>query len=159
MFYDFDMRSEDIVLIGMAGVGKSTIGRVLAKALDYTFVDLDEYIREKHGKIVQEIIDGENELALMQLEKQRMYEIRLNRRVVALGGSIVYHPNLMEYLRKRTTLVYLYDSFENIEKRLTSASKRGIVGLKEKSLRQIYNERKPLYSRYANITVDCRNIS
>ena len=153
------MNSESIVLIGMPGAGKSTIVRPLAKALGFEFIDLDDYIEEKAGKTVQEIIDDEGESALLQLEKQRMYEIDLTRRIVAPGGSIIYNPDLMEYLKQHSTLVYLDDSFENIERRLTDAAIRGIVGLKSKSLRQIYDERSPLYSRYADITVNCRRKS
>ena len=150
------MKSESIVLIGMAGVGKSGIGRSLAGALDFEFIHLDDYIQEKEGTTLQEIIDNEDEMTLLQLEKQRMYEVDLPRRVVAPGGSIIYHPDLMEYLRQHSTLVHLDDSFANIEGRLTNALMRGIVGLKSKSLREIYDERKPLYSRYADMTIDCR---
>ena len=88
-----------------------------------------------------------------------MYEIDLRRTVVAPGGSIIYHPDLMEYLRQRTTLVHLDDTFENIEERLTDVLTRGIVGLKSKSLKQIYNERSTLYSRFAHITVTCQGKS
>ena len=153
------MKSESIVLIGMAGVGKSTIGMSLAKVLGFNFIDVDGYILEKEGKTVQEIIDDEGEEAFLQLEKRRMYEINLTRWVLAPGGSIIYHPDLMEYLRQNSTLVYLDDSFENIEEKLTGALDRGIVGLKRKSLRQIYDERRPLYSRYADITVNCQGKS
>lgn len=82
------MKSESIVLTGMAGVGKSTVGTSLSKALGYSFLDLDDHILEKDGKTVQEIIDDEGEEALLQLEKRRMYEIDLTRRVVAPGGEI-----------------------------------------------------------------------
>ena len=150
------MKTDSIILIGMAGVGKSTIGISLSKALGFSFVDLDDYILEKDGKTIQEIIDDEGEEALLQLEKRRMYEIDLTHRVVAPGGSIIYHSDLMEYLKQHSTLVYLEDSFENIEERLTSVSARGIVGLKNKSLRQIYDERRPLYSRYTDITINCQ---
>ncbi len=153
------MNSESIVLIGMAGVGKSTIGKSLSKALGFTFIDLDEYILEKDGKKVQEIIDDESEQALLQLEKKRMYEIDLPRKVVAPGGSIIYSSELMEYLKQHSTLVYLDDSFENIEERLTNMPVRGIVGLREKSLKQIYDERRPIYSRYADITLNCQGKS
>jgi len=74
---------------------------------------------------------------------------------VAPGGSIIYHADLMEYLKQHSTLVYLDDSFENIEEKLTDALIRGIVGLKSKSLRQIYDERRPLYLKYADITLNC----
>jgi shikimate kinase len=149
------MKNDCIVLIGMAGVGKSTIGMALAKSLGFGFIDVDQYILEKDGKRIQEIIDSEGEEALLLLEKRRMYEISLTRMVVAPGGSIVYHPDLMEYLRENATLVYLDDDFENIRAKLTGGLDRGIVGLKSKTLRQIYDERRPLYSRYADITVHC----
>lgn len=151
------MKNEGIVLIGMAGVGKSTVGVSVAKALRFSFIDLDDYIKEREGKTLQEIIDTEGEEAFLQLEKRRMYEIDLTRRVVAPGGSIIYHADVMEYLRQHSTLIYLEDSFKNIERRLKSTSTRGIVGLKSKSLRQIYKERKPLYAKYADITINCQN--
>jgi len=151
------MKSESIILIGMAGVGKSTIGRSLAKALGFDFIDVDDYISKKEGGTLQEIIDAEGEEAFLQIEKRRVHEIDLTRRVAAPGGSIIYHSDLMEYLKQHSTLVYLEDSFENIAGKLTDASARGIVGLKNKSLRQIYDERRPLYLKYADITLNCQD--
>ena len=148
------MKNESIVLIGMAGVGKSTIGRSLSEALGLDFIDLDEYIRKKDGKSIQKIIDDEGEQALLELEKRRMYELNLKRTVVSPGGSIIYHPDLMEYLQQNSTLVYLDDSFENIGRKLTDVPSRGIVGLRGKPLRQVYDERRPLYARYADMTID-----
>ena len=153
------MKSESIILIGMAGVGKSTIGMSLAKALGFDFIDLDDYIAEKEGRTLQEIIDAEGEEAFLQIEKRRVHEIGLTRRVVAPGGSIIYHSDLMEYLKKCSTLVYLEDSFENIAGKLTDASARGIVGLRNKSLREVYDERRPLYLKYADITLNCQGKS
>jgi len=153
------MKSESIILIGMAGVGKSTIGRSLAKALGFDFIDVDDYISKKEGGTLQEIIDAEGEEAFLQIEKRRVHEIDLTRRVAAPGGSIIYHSDLMEYLKQHSTLVYLEDSFENIAGKLTDASARGIVGLKNKSLRQIYDERRPLYLKYADITLNCQDKS
>jgi shikimate kinase len=153
------MKSESIVLIGMAGVGKSTIGSSLAKALRFDFIDVDDCISRKEGKTLQEIIDAEGEQAFLEIEKRRMHEIDLTRRVVAPGGSIIYHSDLMEYLKQHSTLVYLDDSFENIEEKLTDALIRGIVGLKSKSLRQIYDGRRPLYLKYADITLNCQGKS
>jgi shikimate kinase len=151
------MKDESIVLIGMAGVGKSTIGMSLAKALGFNFIDVDAYILEKDGKTIQQIIDNKGEETFLQLEKRRIYEIDLPCRVVAPGGSVIYHPDLMEYLKQNSTLVYLDDSFENISEKLTGEMERGIVGLKSKSLREIYEERKPLYSKYADITINCQD--
>ncbi len=150
------MKSESIVLIGMAGVGKSTIGMALAEDLGFDFIDVDDYILQKDGKRIQEIIDSEGEEALLQIEKRRMFEIQLPRMIVAPGGSIIYHPDLMDYLKGNAVLVYLDDSFKNIEAKLVGGLDRGIVGLRYRTLRQIYEERRPLYFKYADITIDCR---
>ncbi len=154
------MKKDSIVLIGMAGVGKSTVGALLAKALKYDFIDLDCYILKKDGKTVQGVIDEGGEEALLKLEKKRMLELDLSRRVVAPGGSIIYHPDLMDYLKKNATLVYLEDCYDNIEARVKAdMTERGIVGLKTKTLKQIYDERQPLYNHYADITINCANKS
>jgi len=150
------MGKTGIVIIGMAGVGKSTIGSALAQALGFGFLDVDGYILQKDGKRIQEIIDSVGEEAFLQLEKRRMFEIQLPRVVVAPGGSIIYHHDLMTYLKENTVLVYLDDSFANIEAKLIGGLDRGIVGLRYKTLRQIYEERRPLYFKYADITIDCR---
>jgi shikimate kinase len=148
-----------IILIGMAGVGKTTIGRLLSEKLGFEFLDLDNYISEKEGKTLQEIIDNDGEQVLLEIEKMSMFEIDLNRKVVAPGGSIIYHPDLMKYLKQHSTLVHLDDSLEAIQSRLTNVSRRGIVGLKNKSLKQLYDERRPLYFEYADIIVNCRGKS
>ena len=150
------MKKAGIVIIGMAGVGKSTIGTVLAQAIEYDFLDVDDYIFQKEGKRIQELIDSVGEEAFLQLEKRHMLEIPLPRMVVAPGGSIIYHSDLMEYLKGNALLVYLDDSFASIEAKLTGGLDRGIVGLRYKTLRQIYEERRPLYFKYADITIDCR---
>ena len=143
-----------IVLIGMAGVGKSTIGLELSKALGFEFTDLDQYIHCKDGMTVQEIIDTHGEDYLVELEAQRMYELDITHRVVAPGGSIIYHPALMAYLKHKALLVYLKSTFAVIERRLSNAPSRGIVGFKNRPLREIFNERDPLYAGYADIILD-----
>ncbi len=150
------MSKTGIVLIGMAGVGKSTIGLSLAQSLGVEFIDLDDYLRYKEGKTIQQIIDSQGEAALLELEERSMHEIDLRHKVVAPGGSIIYMPELMEPLKQSAYLVYLDDDFENIEKRLKNVTDRGIVGLRNKSLQDIYNERLPLYTRYADIKIDVR---
>lgn len=151
------MKHDSIILIGMAGVGKSTIGRQLAVALDYDFIDLDIYIVEKFNRTIQDIIDGEGESAFLEKEEQCMYEIELKRIVAAPGGSIIYHSDLMAYLRCRSRLVYLEDSFATITNRVADQPRRGIVGLKEKTLKQVYDERIGRYSAFADFEIDCRN--
>jgi shikimate kinase len=137
----------------MPGAGKSTVGDALARKLGYAFTDLDIDIREKGYRSIQNIIDTKGEDALLQLEKDRMYQIDLHQRVVSPGGSIIYHPDLMLYLKEKTILVYLDEEFSTIEKRIRNASTRGIVGLKNRSLKEIYDERRPLYQKYADVVV------
>ena len=83
-----------------------------------------------------------------------MLELDMQRKVIAPGGSIIYNSGLMEYLKRHSVLIYLEDTFENIQTRLKNAPTRGIVGLRNKSLRQIYDERHPLYAIYADICVE-----
>ena len=144
-----------IVLIGMPGVGKSTIGKLLAERIGYEFTDLDISIKEKFDKSPEEMIDCFGEQRLLDIEKQALYELDLNNRVVAPGGSIVYNEDLMNNLWNRAFRVYLADTFENIEARIGDGAGRGIIGLKTKSLREIFDERKPLYEKYFDIAVKC----
>lgn len=151
------MKKDSIILIGMAGVGKSTVGRRLSVALNYRFIDLDTYIIEKNQKTPQEIIDASGESAFLEIEEQCMLEVEWHQTVVAPGGSIIYHSDLMVDLGHRATMVYLDDSFANISCRITNASGRGIVGLRDKTLRQIFDERAGQYRLYADVTLDCRD--
>jgi shikimate kinase len=152
-------RLSSLVFIGMPGSGKSTIGKIVSEELGLNFIDLDVYIIRKALKPLQEIINEQGEETLLQIEKQSMYEISLDHSVISPGGSIIYHPGLMKYLKKHAVIVYLEDSLENIEARMDNISVRGIIGMKTKSLQQVYEERKPLYSKYADITIHCREKS
>jgi len=138
----------------MAGSGKSVTGAALASAMGYQFTDLDQYIMQRDKQSIHEIINVRGEDALLRLEETRLYEIDLPRRVVAPGGSIIYQSALMEYLKKHCILIYLNVSYERIEQRVKDASQRGIVGSKNRTLREIFNERQPLYELFADITVN-----
>jgi shikimate kinase len=153
------MTRESVVLIGMPASGKSTIGKLLAAELGYQFTDLDVYIREKEQQSLQDIINTEGEEALMLLEKERMAEIDLHRRVVAPGGSLVYHASLMQNIKQQAVIVYLNESLTNLQKRLYNVATRGIIGLKGKTFAEIYSERSPLYTRYADIIINTDNLT
>jgi shikimate kinase len=142
------------VLVGMPASGKTTIGKLLARELGYQFTDLDDYIREREHLTLQDIINNQGEEALMLLEKRGMAEIHLYRRVVAPGGSLIYHVDLMQQIRQKAVIVYLNESLVNLEKRLGNAATRGIIGLRGRSLAEIFAERSPLYARYADIIID-----
>jgi shikimate kinase len=151
------MSKESIVLIGMAGAGKSTIGQALAAKLEFNFLDLDIFIAAQQDATIQSIIDRRGEDLLLELEEKCLREIDLHHMVVAPGGSIIYRPALMEFLKQKTILVFLNVPFETIQKRLKNADTRGIVGYPTKSLREIYRERYPMYWHYADFTINSRN--
>ena len=141
----------------MAGAGKSTIGKPLAAKLNFNFLDLDIFIAARQGATIQSIIDQRGAEFLLQLEEKSLLKIDLQKMVMAPGGSIIYRPALMEFLKQRSILVFLDEPFETIQKRLQNAATRGIVGYPLKSLREIYHERRPVYRRYADITIDPQN--
>jgi len=132
----------------MAGVGKSTSGKLLSKHLGFDFVDVDELICKKSSKTPKEMIDSEGEQFFLDFEKQKMFEINLDHIVIAPGGSIIYTLDLMEYLKQHSTLVYLCDVWGNIAAR---EKKRGIGG------KELFEERKPLYLKYADITINVQD--
>lgn len=137
----------------MAGVGKSTVGKLLALDLGFSFIDLDVYIYERDGMKSQKIIDAGGDELLLSIERKRMQEIELENHVVAPGGSIVYHPDIMVYLKQRTTLVYLQDTLERIANREQKRNTGGVVGLQSKTFKEVLEERIPLFEKYADMTV------
>lgn len=147
------MVREGIVLIGMAGAGKSTIGRALARRLGFSFTDLDAYISQQRGLTIQQIIDNDGEVAFLRLEEECLQRIEMYHSVIAPGGSIIYHHSGLTRAKRESVIVYLDENYPTIVRRLSNATNRGIVGLRDKTLRQIYLERLPLYEHYAEVTV------
>jgi shikimate kinase len=145
-----------ITLIGMSGSGKSTIGKLLALELGYHFVDLDDLIKEKEGRSHAEILDEKGEDELLHLEEKYTLELNLMKTVFSPGGSIIYSAMAMEKLRRETTVIYLDLPLEIIKERLgNDVNCRGIVGLKEKGIAQLFSERVPLYQSCAHYVINC----
>lgn len=145
---------DNIVLIGMPGVGKSTVGVVLAKKLGYQFIDSDLLIQEQEHRLLSEIIDQEGIDGFLAIEDRVNSEIDVVRSVIATGGSAVYGENAMRHLRGIGTIIYLRQSFENLDKRLSNLHGRGVVVREGQTLQDIYTERCALYEKYADITID-----
>jgi shikimate kinase len=145
----------NIVLIGMPGAGKSTVGVILAKAKRKKFVDTDLLIQEETGRHLQEILDADGPAAFRKIEEETVLSHAFKNTVIATGGSVVLGERAMEYLKKGSIVVYLKVPFPEIEKRLNNITTRGIVLEKGQSLRAIYDQRVPLYETYADITVNC----
>jgi len=145
----------NITLIGMSGVGKSRIGRLLSKKLSYSFIDIDRIIEKTNGKKLQEIIDCLDEEKFLKLEEKAIISIgKPSNSVISPGGSSIYSDRGMNFLRSISIIVFLNASLEEIKRRTADFSERGIVGLKEKGLEKLFEERQPLYKRYADITID-----
>ncbi len=152
---DIKKPRKNIVLIGMPGAGKSTAGVILAKTLGMKFADTDIVIQEKSGRFLQEIIDTEGPDAFKKIEEATILSLNHHNEVIATGGSVVFSRRAMECLKKDGVVVYLKISFEEMEKRLINIKTRGIVLTSGQSLRDMYNQRIPLYEKYADIIIDC----
>jgi shikimate kinase len=144
----------NITLIGMAGAGKSTIGKALAKRLGYTFIDVDRLITGNTGMPLQTLIDKQGDLALIRFEEEAVLSLRqANTCVISPGGSVVYSEKAMTHLQKISKIVFLDAPFKSIVKRLPNAQNRGIVGFRNRSLKELFDERISLYQKYANFSI------
>lgn len=150
-----ESKKDNIVLIGMPGVGKSTIGVVLAKKLGYSFVDSDLVIQDKYGKLLHELIEEHGVEGFWQIENDVNASLELHKSIIATGGSAVYGEDAMEHLRRIGTVVYLQLSCEEIAERLGDLTARGVTLRSGQSLEDLYAERVPLYEKYAHVAVDC----
>ena len=144
---------KNIVLIGMPGVGKSTAGVVLAKVLGYEFIDADLIIQQQEGKLLREIIAEVGTDGFIEVENRVNSQIEVEKSVIATGGSVVYGKEAMQHLREIGTVVYLKVSYDILEKRLHDIKGRGVVLKDGQDLRGLYEQRVPLYEKYADITV------
>ena len=147
----------NIVLIGMSGAGKSTLGVLLGKALGMGYIDTDIIIQQAEGRLLQDIIDNDGTEKFLNIEEKVICQLNLTNTVIATGGSAVYSEKAMQCLRQDGQVIYLHVPFEEIEKRLKNITTRGIVIKKGSSLRDVYEERVPLYKKYADMTVDISN--
>lgn len=144
----------NIILIGMPGCGKSTVGVVLAKHLGYCFIDSDLLIQEREKRLLSEIIEQEGLERFNQIEEEVNASIEASRSVIATGGSVVYGPRAMEHLKQIGTVVYLKLPYREIEERLGDLTARGVSFQEDQTLWDLYEERVPLYEQYADIVID-----
>lgn len=144
---------KNIILTGMPGVGKSTIGVILAKELGYQFLDSDLLIQQQEKKLLKDIIAEKGVDGFLAVENQVNASIEAERAVIATGGSAVYGKEAMEHFKRTGIVVYLKCSYDALEKRLGDLKGRGVVLKDGQTLRDIYEERSVLYEKYADLIV------
>lgn len=147
-------KKKNVVLIGMPGAGKSTIGVILAKVLGKDFIDADLVIQKKEGRLLREIIEQEGPDGFLAVEERVNAGICPDAAVIATGGSVVYGQRAMEHLGRIGAIVYLKLSYPAVESRLRDIRGRGVVLRDGQTLLDLYRERAVLYERYADVTVE-----
>ena len=148
------MRKNNIILIGMPGSGKTTIGTEISEKIGYGYIDSDSVIVAREGKRLSEIIAEVGTEAFLDIEAKINSELCADRCVIATGGSVIYRDFAMQKLREMGTIVYLKLPYEVIKKRLGDLKKRGVALKEGFTLRDLYDERVPLYEKYADVTVE-----
>ncbi len=145
----------NLVLVGMPGAGKSTIGVLLAKKLAMDFVDTDLLIQVQYGDALQEIMNTKGYLELRKIEESVICDINYLSYIIATGGSAVYSNKAMEHLKKTSKVIFLDVPFDEILRRVVDFETRGIAMRSDQTFEDLYQERRPLYQKYADITVQC----
>ena len=143
----------NLILIGMAAVGKSTVGVVVAKKLGMRFIDTDLLIQEQEKRLLREIISEVGEDGFLKIENQVNAEVNVTNTVISPGGSVIYCEDAMKHYKEIGTVVYLKASYQTIKRRIRNPKKRGVVLREGQTLRDLYNERVPYFEKYADITV------
>lgn len=150
---------KNVVLIGMPGAGKSTIGVLLAKSMLYSFVDTDLLIQNSYGKSLCDIIDENGTDEFLRIENDVICSGEFKQSVIATGGSAVYGKEAMQKLKENGTVVYLQLPLGEIERRLGDIHTRGVAMKNGTTVAELYEERKSIYEKYADINLDCSGLT
>jgi shikimate kinase len=147
--------STSLILIGMPGAGKSTIGIMLAKALAKDFIDTDVLIQIQQNKTLQDIVDNDGYLKLREIEEHVLLNTHYPNHIIATGGSAVYSEKAMQHLRHFGQIIFLDVPLAELVERVKDIGTRGLARQPNQSFADLYHERRALYQAYANITIDC----
>ncbi len=150
---------KNIILIGMPGAGKSTIGVVLAKKMGYSFIDSDLLIQEREKMLLYEIIEQKGLETFKQIENEVNAAIQAEHSIIATGGSVVYGTAAMAHFQSIGLILYLKLDYQEIESRVGDLEQRGVAIPPGCTLQELYEERTPLYEKYAHFTIDCNHKS
>ena len=143
---------DSISLIGMAGAGKTTVGKILSTKLSLKFIDSDHIIENLYGK-TQQIIDTQGKQRFKALEEEVLLSIEFDNTLLSTGGSAIFSISAMEYLKESSEIIFLEVPFETISNRVGSFEGRGFVKNSQQSFREAYDERESLYTKYADHTI------
>lgn len=151
--------SSNIVLIGMPGSGKSTVGVILAKKTMRDFVDTDILIQKSQSRPLQDIVDKEGYLALREIEEQVLLDLNVNNHVISTGGSAVYGARAMAHLKSGGPAVFLDVTLDTLEARVPDFSTRGLAKRPDQSFAELFEERNALYRKYADVAIKCDGLT
>ena len=149
----------NIVLIGMPGSGKSTVGVILAKLTSRDFIDTDVLIQISQGRLLQNIVDTEGYMTLRRIEEDILLGLNCHHHVIATGGSAVYSHAAMEHLKSNGIVVFLDVDLPTLESRIRDFDTRGLAKRPDQSFSDLFKERIILYRKYADVTIDCADLS
>lgn len=147
---------ENISLIGMPAVGKSTVGNILARRMNYQFVDSDDLICRGEKQTLSQIIAARGLQKFLEIEEKHILNIGCTRHVIATGGSVVYREKAMKHLSDISTIVYLHIDYENLLTRLKELTERGVAITPGKTIEDLYKERTPLYDTWCDLKINCQ---
>jgi shikimate kinase len=153
------MKTKNIILVGMPGSGKSTLGILLAKKIHYGYIDSDSVIVAQKGKLLPELIEELGNEGFLDLEAQVNGSLSVNRCVIATGGSAIYRGDVIEKMKENGIVVYLKIPYDEVEKRLGDLKKRGVVLKEGYTLKDLYEERAPLYELHADYIIELNESS
>jgi len=149
----------NLILIGMAGAGKSTVGVILAKQTSRDYVDTDVLIQTSQGRTLQEIVDRDGYAGLCRIEEGILLGLSVHNHVIATGGSAVYSDSAMDYLKSCGIAIFLDVDLDTLESRIHDFGTRGLAKRPDQSFAELFEERLILYTKYADITIKCAGLS
>lgn len=145
---------KNIILIGMPSSGKSTVGVIIAKHLGMSFVDTDVILQTQQNRKLQDIINTDGIEKFLEIEEKTIQSLDLSNTVIATGGSVIYSEIAMKHLKANGMVIYLNINMKTVTRRLKNIKTRGVVLSPGQTLKEIYQKRKPLYEKYADIIIN-----